>query len=258
MATEVLTIDDLILAGYTLEEAQTIVGDSSTGGIGLPIAKFTYSEALADNGIPKGSFTSGFKDDKVNITEEGIVYGSEGVFFVVDCVHQITSFDENQGKVVFKTPIYRDVYSSNKQVCSITGLTAAQYKSDTDRKVTYSDIYLLMLKTPSMTDFAPVVVYFKGVAKMHLQESFKKFKVENKFKISSLFTFKNIKVATKYNPAWVMDILSVTPRSHAEVGATVGITREPMRKFREWADTSATKTYHSYKKEVEDDEDIPF
>jgi len=258
MATEILTIDDLILAGYTLEEAQAIVGDSNTGGIGLPIAKFTYSEALADNGIPKGSFTSGFKDDKVNITEEGIVYGSEGIFFVVDVVHQITSFDEDQGKVVFKTPIYRDVYSSNKQVCSITGLTASQYKSDTGRKVTYSDIYLLMLKTPSMTNFEPVVIYLKGVAKMHLQESFKKFKVENKFKVSSLFTFKNIKVATKYNPAWAMDILSVTTRSHADVGATVGITREPMRKFREWADTSSTKTYQSPKKEVEEDEEIPF
>jgi len=252
---ETITVEELIAAGYSLEEAQAIVGENNGGGIGLPIAKFTYSEALADNGIPKGTFTSGFKDDKVNITEQGIIYGSEGQFFVMDVAHQITSFDENQGKVVFKTPIYRDVYSSNRQVCSITGLTASQYK-DQGNKVTYYDIYLIMLKTTTMTEFTPVVIYLKGVAKMHLQECLKKLKIDRNLKITSMFTFKNIKVATKYNPAWVMDVTKVTPRSQADLVATVDITREPLRKFLDWTNASVNKVSQP-RREVEDEE-VPF
>ena len=230
------TVEELQAQGFDLETAKLLAEANSEGGGGLPfpVLKFSYDneDILIEAGVKKGNLTSGYKVDKqaLVIKEEGIDHGNTAELVVVASVFQNTHYDIQTKSMDVVTDIFYSSFDSPKTIDKKSGLTIRELK-DSGIKVKFTNILLLLKKEGK--EWKPFIHYMHGVNYNNFYTQLDEFGIKNAA-LGHTFKVKTKKVATNFNPAWILDIQSATPRTPEEVSKSIPDVSAALKEFNVW------------------------
>jgi len=232
-----MTYEELIASGFDNETAKTLSetsGSSDTGGLSAPMLKLNYDtkDILIDEGIKKGNFIAGWKIDNqtLSIKEKGEDLGNELEFIVVSSVYQCDHFDITTGSTSIITDIFYSSYDTRKMVDKKSGKTIGELK-DAGQKVKFNNILLLLVKTKD--GYKPYIHYMHGVSYSYWSKALTEENIDNQT-LQYNFKVKSKKVATAYQPAWVLDLVSAKKRTAKEIQESIPVVSEAIKDFNKW------------------------
>lgn len=240
-----LSYEELIALGFddATAKAMARTSESEAGGTGLPApqVKFNYDkeEILIDAGVKKGTLISGWQVDrkKLTIKEEGEVLGDEVDMIIVGSVFQNSKFDTQTDKVTILSNIFFSSYDNKKSydLLSKTRKKITDYKSEGEDKITFNNILSVIINVNG--EWKPYIMYLHGTAYFEFNKQLDELGISRanlahgyKLKV------KTRKQATKFQPAWVLDIVDAKVRPVSELVEMKDITSPVVNKFNEWID----------------------
>jgi hypothetical protein len=237
-----MTVEEMIALGFDRETAEQLAktnASNSGGGLPFDTLKFNYDtkDILADAGIKKGEFISGYKinSKELKIEEEGKVLPQPLQFVVISSVYQKSVFDAKTNSTIHTTDIYYDVFNSKKQIDKKTKRTVEELeKAGVEFK--FNNILLLLVKIDG--EFVPMIHYMHGVNYSEFNRQLEELGIDkSSIPLNYEFTVESVKIPTDFNPAWAFKIVEARKRDLPEIAGNVGVTSEAIKKFTKWIDS---------------------
>jgi hypothetical protein len=241
-----MTQEELLALGFDPETAAQLVktqGGGSGGGLPFPTLKLNYDakDILADAGVKKGEFISGWKTDSstLSIVEEGEVLPQPLQFFVVASVFQKSHYDTVTKSTAHITNIYYDAGDSKSQIDQKSGQTVDVVESSIlKKKMKFNNILLIMVVGKDGA-LVPYIHYLHGTNYFKFGEQLEEQGIDRShITLKYMFTATSKKIPTDFNPAWVFDLKAIEERPMSEIGATAKATSEAIKKFNTWIENS--------------------
>ena len=279
-----MTVEELMLQGFDRETAEALARGSVYGGGGtpFPIVKINYDndDILAEHAnVKKGALVYGWKVNMTTLTVEeegGVITATEDApinMIILASVYQVSKFDNSTKKVVHSTNMFRDPFSSKRQIDTFTGKTVEQLRKE-GVQLKFNNIWLTLIESGS-GEWTPYIYYMHGVNMFKWGEQLKERGIAQKdmnlFKKYQVYTKK---IPTNQKPAWVFIIKDIEDSIKLVTQDDMKeLIKDAIHKFDEWVDSSNTNsapipelpknettevgsTYDDV--DIEMDEEIPF
>ena len=231
------TVEEYIAQGFDVETSELLAQASApdTGGsLPFPVLKFSYDneDILIEKGVKKGNLISGWQVDKqaLAVKEEGVDHGATAELVVVASVFQNSHYDIQTKSTDVVTDIFYSSFDSPKMIDKKSGKTIKALK-DAGQDIKFNNIMLILMKEDK--EWKPYIHYMHGVNYNNFYSQLDELGIKT-VTLGHTFKTKTKKVATQFNPAWVLDIVKATPRTPNEVAASISDVSTAMKAFNTW------------------------
>jgi len=274
-----MTVEQLMAMGYDRATAEVLAAqtEETSGGLPFSVVKFNYDQKdiLVDLGVKKGNLISGWELDTKNfsVKTEGEDLGNELEFYIVSRVYQYSMFNAN-GELEVQSNLFSSAYDAKKAYDLKTGVKIEQLKAQ-GKKLTFNQITLMMIKRGN--EFKPYIMYMHGTMLYKFNEDLAEKGIKNPV-MKYVFKVKSKKVPTKFQPAWVFEILDIKERTEKDLIADVKVLPGIIKQWNDWVESVDTQDENTntcnakndiptgkvtavYNEQVEEDlgdEEIPF
>ena len=260
-----MKLEDLLALGFDEATAKSMVSVSApteTGGRPAPQLKINYDkeDILSEAGVKKGDFISGYILDRQNLTikEEGINLGKDIELVVIGSVFQNTSFDIATKTVDVSSNIFVSPFDSKKSYNLKDGKSIVDLKSE-GKKVTFDNILAILVKTDG--GYQPYMLYLHGTAYYEFYKQLEGMGIGRDIVNKYTFKVSTKRVATNFQPAWVVDIKETKPRSIQDLLKIKEEVSSYIKKFSNWIDNTNgghTESVQSTVKDIVSEDDPIF
>lgn len=259
-----LTVESLMSAGFTQEDAEAIVGSNSTSGGGLPYPLIKVNYDLTIPELAKfGDFVSITAKDDNGDTTSLINFGDRLHVVILASVFQYSRYNAATNSADISSNLF-PMKDTKKAIDLKTGKRIADLKkNDPDNKIKYQEIMLLLVSSDSQPEPKPYIFYNKGAFMYSFGQCRKPLTNRGAVMYNIEFGLKQErKGKTKY---FVVDenTFVATPRTLEEIKEGATIIPAYIKAFNDWvdsvnsgADSKPTKETPVY--EEDDDDEIAF